>query len=194
VLLALVAFGFVFFRRVHPFLAVTHPVHADLLVIEGWIPHSAIRTGASEFTNGAYRLLFTTGGPVYGAEESHLLTSATVAANILKDAGIPEDRIRIVPSQIGDRDRTYGAAVALQRWLRDQNLKITRLNLLTHGVHARRSRLLFQKAFGDSVKIGIISVPNPDYDAAHWWRYSEGIKEVVSEGSAYLYVRLFFHP
>ena len=26
------------------------------------------------------------------------------------------------------------------------------------------------------------------------WRYSEGIKEVISEGSAYMYARVFFHP
>jgi len=24
-------------------------------------------------------------------------------------------------------------------------------------------------------------VPNPDYDASHWWRYSEGVKDVLAE-------------
>jgi hypothetical protein len=47
---------------------------------------------------------------------------------------------------------------------------------------------------GDKFEVGIISVPNTEYDAAHWWRYSEGVKEIISEGAAYLYVRLFFWP
>ena len=44
------------------------------------------------------------------------------------------------------------------------------------------------------VKIGIIAAPNPDYDAKHWWRYSEGVREVTGEGLAYLYAKLFFYP
>ena len=51
-----------------------------------------------------------------------------------------------------------------------------------------------QKAFGPSVKIGVISVPDPDYDPKHWWRYSEGVREVLGESIAYIYARIFFHP
>ena len=42
--------------------------------------------------------------------------------------------------------------------------------------------------------VGIIAVPNPDYDSKHWWRYSEGVKDVISEGAAYVYARFFFWP
>ena len=37
--------------------------------------------------------------------------------------------------------------------------------------------------------LGVIAVPDPDYDARHWWRYSEGVKDVISEGAAYLYAK-----
>jgi hypothetical protein len=66
------------------------------------------------------------------------------------------------------------------------------INVLTEEAHARRTRLLFQKAFGDEVKVGIISVPSPDYDSKHWWRYSEGVREVIGEGIAYIYARFLF--
>ncbi len=39
----------------------------------------------------------------------------------------------------------------------------------------------FQKAFGKDINVGIISVRNPDYDPKHWWRYSEGVREITSE-------------
>ena len=31
------------------------------------------------------------------------------------------------------------------------------------------------------MSVGIIAVPSPDYDPHRWWRYSEGVKDVVSE-------------
>jgi hypothetical protein len=54
--------------------------------------------------------------------------------------------------------------------------------------------LLYEKAFGKNVVVGIISVPNPDYDVRHWWRYSDGVREVLSESVGYVYARLFFYP
>ena len=62
-------------------------------------------------------------------------------------------------------------AIALRNWFREQNLVVRSLNVLTEDVHARRSRLLFQGALGKDIKVGIIALPNPDYDWRHWWRY-----------------------
>ena len=121
-------------------------------------------------------------------------TSAGVGAGRLKAAGLSPQFVQMVPSRINDRDRTYSAALALHNWFREHHAGVQSINVVTEDVHARRSRLLFQKAFGPGVKVGIISIPNPDYDSIHWWRYSEGVKEIISEGAAYIYARLFFYP
>jgi hypothetical protein len=71
---------------------------------------------------------------------------------------------------------------------------LTSVNVLTADVHARRTRLLFEMALGPSVKVGIISVPNADYDARRWWRYSQGVRAVFGECIAYAYARVFFRP
>jgi len=73
-------------------------------------------------------------------------------------------------------------------------LAVMNFNVLTEDVHARRTRLLFQEAFGRETTIGIIAVPDPDYDAKHWWRYSEGVREVLGESIAYIYAKFFFWP
>ena len=73
-------------------------------------------------------------------------------------------------------------------------MPVSGIDVVTEDLHARRTRLLFQKAFGDKVTVGVIAVPNPDYDAKHWWRYSAGVKEVVSEAAAYVYARFLFYP
>jgi uncharacterized SAM-binding protein YcdF (DUF218 family) len=107
---------------------------------------------------------------------------------------VPSDSVQMVPSRVMDRDRTYGSAVALREWLHEHNMPVHSINVLTEDAHARRTRLLFKKALGKNVTVGIIGVPNPDYDARRWWRYSEGVKDVGSEAFAYIYARFFFHP
>jgi hypothetical protein len=68
------------------------------------------------------------------------------------------------------------------------------LDLVTLGPHARRSRLLYEEAFGNKVKVGVIAIAIPDYDVKRWWRYSEGVREVIGEGIGYLYVKFLFWP
>ncbi len=187
---------YLFLLAANRFLAVTHRVNSNILVVEGWVHEYAIRTSAEEFKNGSYEHVFTTGGPVVGSggyiNDYH--TSASVGAGRLRAAGIPAECVQMVPSHVIDRDRTYSSAMALRNWFHDHNSDIRSFNVLTEDFHARRTQLLFQKAFGSAVKVGVIAVPNPDYDQRRWWRYSEGVKDVFSEGIAYIYTKFFFYP
>ncbi len=181
---------------VHPFLATTHRVDANILVVEGWVHDYVIRAAVKEYTAGAYQRVFSTGGPSNGSGgyTGDADTSASVGAGQLRAAGIPAKSVQMVASRVIGRDRTYYSAVALRDWLRERNMHVNSFNVVTETTHARRTWLFFQEAFGNKVKVGIISVQNPDYDARRWWRYSEGVKDVVSEGAAYLYARLLFFP
>jgi uncharacterized SAM-binding protein YcdF (DUF218 family) len=182
--------------NVHSFLVVTHRVNANVLVVEGWIETNAIRAGAEEFKSGHYERVFTTGGPVNGSGGyvNDYNTSASVGADALKKAGVPGESLQMVPSHVIGQDRTYSSAVALREWFHEHNMPVSSINVLTEDTHARRTRLLFQAAFGDRVEVGIISVRNPDYKPNQWWCYSEGVKDVLSEGIAYLYAKFFFYP
>src|SRR6266487_1831799 len=191
----LVAAYFVFLN-IHPFLAVTHRLNTNVLVVEGSIQRYAIRGGAEEFKNGSYERIFTTGGPENGdgGYTNDYNTSASVGAEILKKFGVPDDLVQMVPSRVIDRERTYSSAVALRDWFREHNTPVHSINVLTQGAHARRTRLLYQKAFGKNVAVGIIAVSNPDYNPTQWWRYSDGVREVIGESIAYIYAKFFFYP
>lgn len=180
----------------YPFLAVTHRVNADTLVVEGWVHQYAIREAVNEFQAGHYERVFTTGGPVEGAGgyTNDYNTSANQGAARLQSEGLSSDLIQAVPARISDRDRTYSAGRALADWFSDHQPSVQAVNVLTESVHARRTRLLFETALGERIKVGIIAVGNPDYDARHWWRYSEGVRDVLSESIAYVYAKLFFWP
>ncbi len=181
---------------IYPFLAVTHRVDSKILVVEGWMDQFAFPLAATEFKTGGYTQAFTTGGPVPGSGgyTTDYQTEAHVGAGQLAAAGVPANLVRMVPSRVWNRNRTYYSAVALRDWFQAQHLHVDSLNVLTEGAHARRTWMLFQEAFGPGIKVGIISVANPDYDPGHWWRYSDGVREVSSEALAYLYAKIFFWP
>lgn len=196
VLLTSVLLGRVLILRVHPFLAPTHRVDGNILVVEGWVHDYVIQAAVREFAAGAYQGVVATGGPSTGSGGYtwDADTSASVGAGQLRAAGIPSTLVQMAPSRVIGRDRTYYSAGALRDWFRERNMNVSSFNVVAESTHARRTWLLFQEAFGDQVKVGIIAVQNPDYDANHWWRYSEGVREVIGETIAYLYAKLFFHP
>jgi uncharacterized SAM-binding protein YcdF (DUF218 family) len=182
--------------NIHPFLAQTKRVDARILVVEGWVHPFAIRTAVEEFQAQHYERVYSTGGPVVGSGGyfNDFNTSASVGAESLVKLGLPKELVQMVPCHVSGRDRTYSSALALREYFQTNGLAVKSFNVLTEDAHARRTWLLFQKAFGPEIAVGIISAPSPEYDAKHWWRYSEGVREILGESIAYLYAALFFHP
>ena len=136
-------------RGLYPFLAVNDSRPGGVLVVEGWGAEDMMRDVLAEFQREHYDTLFVTGGPI---EESspfaEYKTVAELGANLLKRVGGDPKSIQPVPSPKVVQDRTYASAVALKTWMREHGVAATTVNLMSGGAHSRRSRLLFQKAFG----------------------------------------------
>lgn len=181
---------------VYPFLASTRRVDANVLVVEGWVHDYVIRGAVSEFKGNAYERVFSTGGPTTGSGGYtwDADTSASVGAGQLRAAGIPGQLVQMVPSHFIGRDRTYYSAITLRDWFHQHNMEVRSFNIVAESTHARRTWLLFQEAFGKSVKVGVIAIQNPDYNPGRWWQSSDGFREVVSEAIAYVYAKFFFYP
>ena len=54
-----------------------------------------------------------------------------------------------------------------------------------HGFYIRR--LLGKTSLSVSSQFRI-----PDYDPKDWWRYSDGVREVIGESIAYIYANSYF--
>jgi hypothetical protein len=185
--------GFVLLRCVYPFLAVNAPAAGGVLVVEGWAPDYVLRSAIAEFHRGAYDRVYVTGGPVeVGAPLSQYENFAAVGTSTLVKLGLPADAVQAVPAPRVAQDRTFTSAVILKRWWRAHRIVPSTVQVISLGPHTRRSRLLFQKAFGKEVTIGIISVPPRDYDPKVWWRSSAGFRTVTGELTAYVYARFIF--
>ena len=180
---------------VHPFLAVNDPVEGEILVVEGWLPDYAMEGAIQQFRSRDYRLLVTTGGPLC---KGHYLmeykTSAELSAAVLKQMGLDENQVKALPTPVVSMNRTYASALALKEWLDNSRPAIKAVDVFSQGPHARRTRLLFEKALGDEIRVGIIAAPDEDYDPRRWWMTSDGFRTVIDETIAYLYARFLFYP
>jgi uncharacterized SAM-binding protein YcdF (DUF218 family) len=180
-------------RGIGGFLAVNEPIGARYLVVEGWMPQFAYEYAATLNRQHHYRRVIAV-----GATPDFALSNGTprefAAVGSLVAAGIPESSIVQAMGGQVHQDRTYHSALNVKKWLASQSIESVSVDVLTLGPHARRSRLLFEKALGPKARVGVISIPDPRFDLAHWWRSSEGVRSVLGETIAYVYARLFFDP
>ncbi|MEH2092182.1 ElyC/SanA/YdcF family protein [Nostoc sp.] len=190
--IALIAY-LIFFTitHVHSFLAVTSPIKsAEILVVEGWLPDYAIQQALTEFKNGSYRLVITTGGSIEkGNYLSEYKNFAEVSAATFEKLGLESEKVVAVPTPMVIKDRSYASAVEFDRWLSNSNLKLQSINLFSLDVHTRRSWLLFRKLLSPKVKVGAIAAETQDYDPNKWWDSSQGVRTIIDEGVAYIYAR-----
>ncbi|MCB2218910.1 MAG: YdcF family protein [Bacteroidetes bacterium] len=191
----LLGMAFVFSRTIHPFLAKNEPIQAGILVVEGFIPDYAIEACMQIFERGGYKKLIITGKKrMKGAHLDQYENDGEFSAATLQGLGFDRSKIIVIAlDEDIQRDRTYASAVALHDWMIHNNWK-DNFNLATLGTHARRSQLLFEKAFDHQNQIGIISIPNQSYQAKKWWKSSQGFREVTKELIAWIYAQYFFFP
>ena len=189
------ALAIIWAREIAHFLTVNDPVPGGVLVVEGWAPDYALEAAMAEFNRTHYDKLFVTGIPLeQGAPLSEYKTYAELGAAVLLKLGLSTNAVQAVPATAVRRDRTYAMATALKHWMGEHGMAPTKVNLMSVGPHSRRSRLIFEKALGGGVTVGIIAIPSRDFDPAHWWRSSQGVRAVLDEALAYAYARLLFSP
>lgn len=178
--------------NIHHFLAVNSPIQADTLVIEGWLEDSNLKTALSEFRERNYQYLITSGIELpRGYYLSQYKSFAELSAATIRSIGFNSNQLIAIPAKSVQRDRTFAAAVAVKDWIEKTNAPIQAINVYSSGVHARRTWLLFQKAFGSKIQVGIIAADDPEYDDLHWWKSSAGVRKVMSEAIAYVYAKVF---
>lgn len=162
-------------------------------MVESWLPDYALFNAVEEFKHGRYKFAIAIGPTLpYAGDLSRYPTAAEAAAAKLVELGLPRDRVIAVASGAASRDRTYSSGIAIKRWLETKEQSVKSLDVYSLGPHARRSRLLFQKALGNKVKVGVLASPDMNHDPERWWATSDGVKTVTSEGLAYIYARVIF--
>ena len=193
VLLAVGLAGGLMLHWVPRFLALQDSVPGGVLVVEGWVTDDVLGRATEEYRQGGYVVWCVTGEPLdKGGPLNDYGDYATLTVATFEKLGGTPGVLHPVTWKTVRRDRTYASALALKAWLRERGLPAEKVNVVTRGVHARRSRLMYQKAFGPGTRVGVIAVPEPNFDTERWWTTSGGFRAVVDETVAYIYARCFF--
>jgi hypothetical protein len=179
-------------RSLGLFFALATRVPADVLVVDGWAPGYSLPQVVAEFQRGQYHRALVVHS-LYDSPDKYESGRhmADYIANRLVELGVPTNSVQTVFCDVTRRDRTYHSALAAKHWLEAHGWSGGGVMVATLGAHARRSRLLYCRAFGPDVPIEVIALEDRAYDPAQWGSTSEGLKEITSETAAYLYARLF---
>ena len=195
ILLIITALVLGFFRGIHGFLAVHTPVPGGTLVIEGWSSDYVIEGALEDYRKSQYERICLTGGPIeFGNAMREHRTYADYAKALCIRLGIQESVLHAVPAPAVQKDRSYASGLALREWLRGHGGLSGRVNIAGNGAHSRRTRLLYEKALGLGVEVGISNIDEVNYDPKRWWATSQGFRTVLNEAIAYFYARFLFHP
>jgi hypothetical protein len=184
-----------FVANIRGFLAVTEPVGARTLVVEGWTSPKEMARAVDVFRAGGYERIVTTGGPLEGWPE--LLGHrdfADLAAEYMTQHGIARDAVVAVPAPASAQERTFLSAVTVREWAKRSGADVAKLDVFTSATHARRTRLMYRAAFGAGVEIGVIAADVPDPLGRPWWRTSGGLKDVLAETIGFVWAKCFFWP
>ncbi len=179
---------------IHPFLRMSQPVDAEVMVVEGWVRDEVIEGAIAEFQDTNYRLMITTGDKLgRGKYLSDYNTFADVAAATAIVLGLDSKQVVAVPSVKVAINRTAASAEAVKQWLIGSDLGINAINLYSYDVHTRRSWLIFRRILEPDIKVGAIAFPSSYYGRS-WWQTSEGVKSVILETMSYVYVKFIWRP
>jgi hypothetical protein len=196
-LLILVVLGlsvYMIFQNLAVFLSVNQPVGADYLVIEGWLGKSDLEQAHKIFNNGDYKYAIVSGGPIDDDFNLGPPNYAERAGKYLATIGLPKQKIVLVPSPHSAQDRTFLSAVIVRDWFSNQLVNVKSLDVFSADVHSRRTRALYQLAFGDRVAIGIYASTPNEFDLSRWWQSSDAAKSVSAELLGWLKVKCCFKP
>lgn len=181
-------------RALHPFLAINEPSGGKILVVEGWAEPYNLDQAVAVFRKGSYELAVVTGPPLAEWPQGNFYrTAAERAAEYLKSQGLPPSAVAAVPSPASAQNRTFLSAVRVREWAERSGIEVQALDVFSLATHARRSRFLFQKAFGPQVKVGVLAGRHEHADE-RWWRSAESTREVLDQAIAYVWVLVFFRP
>ncbi|NIR30263.1 MAG: hypothetical protein GWN84_13320 [Gammaproteobacteria bacterium] len=191
--LTLIATAVILGRNLYRFLSPNEPVRAEVLVVEGWMPESALEEALNKFVAADFRFLVTSGGPItHWTAYVPFSTYAGFAADFYKRRGISPESVIAVPTPASAQNRTFLSAVMVREWAYGLAQPPSAINVYSYGPHARRTRLLYRLAFGPGVEIGILSATPDRYRGETWWRTSEGAKVVFTELIAWLWTACCF--
>jgi Ca-dependent carbohydrate-binding module xylan-binding len=115
---------------------------------------------------------------------------AELARNQLLAMGVDSAKVTAVPGAMVNINRTLTSALAFRDWLAKSDINIKGLNIISLGAHTRRTWMIYNKILKDRYPIGIISVPDYNYNRSYIYKLFKTIRETLG----IIYYRIILIP
>lgn len=89
---------------------------------------------------------------------NNLRSNADQARRRLFTMGMDSSKVISVPGEKVKINRTLTSAIAVRDWLKVSGIKLTGINIISEGTHARRTWMTFNRVLNAPCKIGVISL------------------------------------
>ena len=105
---------------------------------------------------------------------------AQLAKNELLALGMDSSKIIAIPAKEVKINRTLTSAFAVREWLRNSDIKVEGINIISEGTHARRTWMTYNKVLTGSYKVGIFSLPDNENFRTHKMRLLYNIRQMIA--------------
>ena len=113
-----------------------------------------------------------------------------IIRNKLIASGIDSSKIIAVTGRKTTINRTLTGALAFRDWLKTSGQKVDGINIITMGIHARRTWLTYKKVLDKSCRVGIISLPDTSISS----REKTGFLRSLAETLDLIYYHVILLP
>ena len=108
----------------------------------------------------------------------------------LINSGIDPSLVIAVTGRSSRINRTLKSALAFRSWLYNNNGNVKSINIISDGIHSRRTFITYKKILKRNIEIGIISLSEPAIGGETKHKF----KEIISETIKLIYYRIILIP
>lgn len=83
-----------------------------------------------------------------------------IIRNKLFELGVDSSKVTAITIKKTIFNRTLASAVAVREWLKSSEMKVKGINIVSKGIHSRRTWLAYSRILDRACNIGIISLPD----------------------------------
>ncbi len=105
---------------------------------------------------------------------------AELARNKLLSMGIDSSLIIALPGKKVKINRTLTSALAFRDWLRSKDIDVKGINIISLGTHTRRTWMTYKRILNEKYQIGIVSLPDYNYNNSRINRLLKIIRETLA--------------
>ncbi len=115
-------------------------------------------------------------------------SKAEAAMNYLKALNVKAKNYRAVSFKLARENQTLAAANSFREWVGTKDLR--KFNIVSAGIHSRRSWITYKRVLGNDYRIGIISLKSMRYNKNNWWKSTGGWFGLIDEFFSYIVNRI----